>query len=495
MPALSEHRTRRLLLEEGLPMVKGTFVPRGQDPEHPPPVPAYLKAQIPGITSRASRGLIRLARDPQELSDGLREIERIAEDESLEGILLTEPVDLYAEYYAACTLQLGAEGVPPGGMLLFSAKGGSGVEERADSLVRIGFSLQSPPSAARIEKRIPDVKGGRELYDLLERMARVFCRFKLLVLEINPIGVTKDGDPLAIDCRAEYETRAVPEDHGSLFETRESTATDLTPLERTVERINAEDPSGTGFFRQNREPAPPGAWRVATNLCGGGGKMLWEMATGDRKDLHTLNESDTSGGLSAFKSYRILRVILSQKEAQVLLLTGSGMAFQNQHHLAAAVWKALRESPTPLPSLIRFGGTDEDRAHDLFERVSPHLPVEVRNYPATVFPNAMVDQIREMAVEDRKTIDVPGKPPGEPVFSINAPPADFYFYPERCGGKRPGCLDACPTGFLLWDEDSRSVVPSPEARCIGCLMCEAHSILEGSSELLIHLSVPWETAR
>lgn len=495
MPALTEHRTRELLGTEKLPMVKGTFLPRGEAPEQPLPVPAYLKAQIPGATSRASKGLVRLVEEAEDLSAGLSDIQSKAEGTNLEGVLVTEPVDLYAEYYAACTLELGGEGRPAGGLLLFSPRGGSGVEERADSLVRIGFSLQTPPSAARIEKSIPPIKGGEGLCEFLQSMVSVFCRFKLLVLEVNPIGVTKDGNPLVVDCRAEYETRAVPEDQGSLFGVRTSRASDLTSLERTVERINREDPSGTGFFRQNREPAPEGSWKVATNLCGGGGKMLWEMATGDRRDLYALNESDTSGGLSAFKSYRILRVILSQENAQVLLLTGSGMAFQNQHHLAAAVWKALRESPTPLPSLLRFGGTDEDLAHSLFERVSASLPTQVRHYPATVFPNAMVDDIPEVAADSREAVDTPPPPPGDPVFSVENPPGDFYFYPERCDGKRPGCLDVCPTGFLQWDRDRRTLVPSPDARCIGCLMCETHAILEGNSELLIHLRIPWETAQ
>ena len=219
--------------------------------------------------------------------------------------------------------------------------------------------------------------------------------------------------------------------------------------------------------------------------------MLWEMTTGSRTDIFTINESDTSGGLSAFKSYRILRVILAQKDAQVLLLTGSGMAFQNQHHLAAAVWKALKESPTPLPSLLRFGGTDEDKARELFKEAAGALPVPVRTYPPEVFPNAMVDDIPDIAAASVQEHNDYVPPSGVPDIVIERPPGKIYFYPDKwTENEAPPSVKACPTGFLQWNGGKLST--DPEARCIGCLMCETAAILEGDCELRIHLEMPEE---
>ena len=222
--------------------------------------------------------------------------------------------------------------------------------------------------------------------------------------------------------------------------------------------------------------------------------MLWEMTTGARTDIFTMNESDTSGGLSAFKSYRILRVILAQEGPQVLLLTGSGMAFQNQHHLAAAVWKALRESPTPLPSLLRFGGTDEDKARALFDRVSDDLPVPVKTYPPEVFPNAMVEEIQEIAGGAVGEIEEYTPPEGEPDIAVERPPGKIYFFPEKWESNgEPPSVTACPTGFLQWNDGE--LKRNPEARCIGCLMCETAALLEGSGELHIELEMPLEVDR
>ncbi|OPL18603.1 MAG: hypothetical protein AVO35_04535 [Candidatus Aegiribacteria sp. MLS_C] len=497
MPALPEYRTRKLLERYGIPLVRGVFIAPGQDvPAALPGMPVYVKAQVPGATGRKSSGLVRRADSMEHLPSVLADVLESGSAGRYEGTLITEGLDLKAEYYAGCTLDLGSRDRPPGGMLLFSASGGSGVEDRSSGLLRMPFSLLDPPSSEDIGEVLPGtgpVVDRRTLAGVLSGMIDTFIGYRLTVLEINPLGLLDDGSPVVVDCRAEFEKSAVAEEDREIFFPGDLPRyDDSTRLEKIVELINRDDPSGTGFFRQNRETPPEGSIRVATNLCGGGGKMLWEMTTGARTDIFTMNESDTSGGLSAFKSYRILRVILAQDGARVLLLTGSGMAFQNQHHLAAAVWKALRESRTPLPSLVRFGGTDEDRARELFERVRDSLPVPVLTFPPEVFPNAMVEMIDGLAstgIRER----VSSEPPGSYGTSIvvENPPGEIRFYSERWVSKdAPPSVRACPTGFLRWNGEG--IEADPDARCIGCLMCETAALLEGNGEILVHLAMPGE---
>ncbi len=491
MPGLPEYRTRMLIENGNVPLVPGTFITSLSElPVTEFEFPVFIKAQIPGATSRKRQGLVRKIDNSTDLSDNLEELFALDTGGKLEGILIAQGVELTGEYYAACILDFGSEHSAPGGVVLFSVEGGSGVEERSSTLIRIPFSLLEKPSPAQILPHIKGIDNAENVGSFLSKLASVFIESKLLVIETNPIGVLKDGSLLAIDCRAEFEKSAVTKANKDFFfPPGKSSGSELLGLEKTVEVINSNDPSGTGFFRLNREPVPDGAMRVATNLCGGGGKMLWEMTTGSRTDIYTMNESDTSGGLSAFKSYRILRVILAQEDAQVLLLTGSGMAFQNQHYIAAAVWKALRETATPLPCLLRFGGTAEDKAQELFEMIHDFLPVPVKVYPPEIFPNAMVDDISEIAMETPPKLKPAAKPAGKPAISVKVPHADIYFYPERWNSdKTPPSVEACPTGFLKWTDGKLDT--NPDSKCIGCLMCETASILFGNSELLIHLEMP-----
>lgn len=492
MPALPEYKTRALLTGEKVPVVDGVFVTAGSNLVKPlPQPPVYLKAQIPGATSRAASGLVRRADTKDQIEQGLKALLAPNTWGHADGVLVTKGIDLVSEYYAACMLDFGSAEKLPCGVLLFSSEGGSGVEGRTESLRRIDFSLLNLPSADDLVRELVNVENPQVIGELLEGLCRTFVRYKLIVLETNPIGVLADGSVMVVDCRAEFEPHAVSPQDKDLFTVAPNSKGYLTHLERLVQEINKDDPAGTAFFRENRKPPPEGSWRVATNLCGGGGKMLWEMTTGARPDIHSMNESDTSGGLSAFKSYRVLRAILSMEKSQVLLLTGSGMGFQDQYHLAAAVWKALRESPTPLPALLRFGGTNEDKARDLIEQVSHKLPVPVKTFMPHVFPNAMLDEIHNMVSTERITITPEPKLTGEPTFSVGIPPSDFFFFPDkwpRC--EAPPCVGVCPTNFLIWSPDKRTIEPAPDARCIGCLLCETIALTKGNGELRIRLGMP-----
>lgn len=493
MTALPEYKTRKLLQNEEVPLVEGIFVAAGSNiPKAFPEPPVYLKAQIPGATNRMAHGLVRRTDTREEMENGIKELLSPGPRGRSEGVLICSAVNIVKEYYAACMLDFGSADTVPGGVLIFSADGGSGVEERTDSLDKIYFSLLNLPSADDIAARIGDVEKRETLAVFLERFIKTFVRYKLMVLETNPLCVLDDGNLVVVDCRAEFEDHAVDQKKKDLFAPEAADETDLTRLEQLVEKINQDDPAGTGFVREEREKPPENAFRVATNLCGGGGKMLWEMTTGARKDIFSMNESDTSGGLSGFKSYRILRAILEEMEdSQVLILTGSGMAFQDQRTLASAVWKALRESPRPLPAMLRFGGTNEDRARELFEKVGSTLPVKVKTYLPHVFPNAMVDDIGEIALKERIIVTPDPQPTGEPTFSINMPPGEFFFYPERWEkDDPPPWIGGCSVGFLSWDAKKRTIEPVKGVRCTGCLECETISLTESNQELRIRLRLP-----
>ncbi len=101
----------------------------------------------------------------------------------------------------------------------------------------------------------------------------------------------------------------------------------------------------------------------------------------------------------------------------------------------------------------------------------------------------MVDDIMDMARKKAKTAERYTPPKGKPAITVTIPPGKIYFYPERWQNDEiPPSVEACPTGFLKWDEGTLST--DPEARCIGCLMCETAALLDGNSEILIDLEIP-----
>ena len=103
----------------------------------------------------------------------------------------------------------------------------------------------------------------------------------------------------------------------------------------------------------------------------------------------------------------------------------------------------------------------------------------------------MVDDIADIALKEPLTVTPVPQPEGEPTFSVNVPPGDFFFYPEKwTKDQAPPCVGICPNQFLAWNAETRTVAPVEGARCIGCLLCEVASLLEGNGELRIKLDMP-----
>ncbi|MCK5037412.1 MAG: hypothetical protein KAS73_16050, partial [Candidatus Sabulitectum sp.] len=111
MPALPEYKTRVLLENHGVPLVPAVF--HDAMPAILPEPVVFLKAQIPGATSRAGRGLVRRASTAEEISKGLTEL--LAE-ENCQGVLAAQAVDIKKEYYPACLLDFGDGENLPGGV-------------------------------------------------------------------------------------------------------------------------------------------------------------------------------------------------------------------------------------------------------------------------------------------------------------------------------------------------------------------------------------------
>ena len=127
MPALPEYRTRTLLERMKVPLVKGFFLEEPDDvPDELPNMPLYLKAQIPGATSRKKHGLVRRIESRDQLRKNIDSLLRPGEWGTARGVLITEGLDLADEYYAGCMLDFGSRNELPSGILLFSPMGGSG---------------------------------------------------------------------------------------------------------------------------------------------------------------------------------------------------------------------------------------------------------------------------------------------------------------------------------------------------------------------------------
>ncbi|MCC6322081.1 MAG: acetate--CoA ligase family protein [Phycisphaerales bacterium] len=256
-------------------------------------------------------------------------------------------------------------------VLLLAAGGGSGIEERAASVHRVGCDVERGPDAARLADAVASLPVAESLRSPIAEFAskafRIARTSEARSLEINPLAITRDGRLVAADCRITIDDYAVAR-HPELGITF---ARELdhppTDLERLAYRIEQEDHRGTFFFAQMNTAAAPGSkGLIGFHGAGGGGSMM-SMDAITNEGFTIANFCDTSGNPSPAKVYRAARIILAQAGLIGYFGSGSGVANQEQFWSAYGLAKAFWELDLDIPAVIRLGGNTEDRAVDILQ--------------------------------------------------------------------------------------------------------------------------------
>jgi len=210
---LPEYLAKRFLAEAGVSVPRGVLVESSGVEEFRPEAhglrfPVVVKAQVLH-GGRGKAGLVRIARDVEELRRALRELAAV----SLGGrVLVEEYVPHDDELYVALLVDRGRRGV----VLLAGEKGGVDVEEAVRAGYRFAFEPVEPFLglrgfvARRAGKRVG--LGGRLLTGF-ERVAlslyRVMERLDAELVEVNPLAVRGDGSLVALDAKVVVDDNAL----------------------------------------------------------------------------------------------------------------------------------------------------------------------------------------------------------------------------------------------------------------------------------------------
>lgn len=201
---LYEHEGKALLADGGVEVPRGALWP-----DHAPvPFPVAVKAQLLE-GGRGKRGGIRFAADAEEVEAAAQAL-LVGSDElaPAAAVLVEERLDVARELYLGFAVDRGAAG---GISLLAVRTGGVDVEGSAErDALRLPVSPLEPaiPTyAVRSVAHHLDLEPER-LAALLDDLWRLFREHDCLLLEINPLGVTRDGRLVALDARVETDEAA-----------------------------------------------------------------------------------------------------------------------------------------------------------------------------------------------------------------------------------------------------------------------------------------------
>jgi succinyl-CoA synthetase beta subunit len=212
---LNEFQGKRLLEKAGIPLPKGKLA---SSPGEVRLLAAeaegecVLKAQIPA-GGRGKAGLVRSVSSPEEAERLSKEIfGRVHRGCLVEKILVEEKLDIESELYLSFGLNADEGAVD----ILTSRFGGVNIESEAEKGVAAVSRTTFSPLKAPEEYEVRNVwrkQGFRgvlllKLTDASCKLGRLFFSHDLVLAEINPLVVLKNGDIAAADAKLEVDDNA-----------------------------------------------------------------------------------------------------------------------------------------------------------------------------------------------------------------------------------------------------------------------------------------------
>ncbi len=500
MAQLHEHQAKKILAENGIEIPSGEVA---FDAKTARKIAENLggkvvvKAQIHS-TSRASSGGIKFAKSVDEAEKIATEMlgKEIAGN-LCEAVLIDEVAEIEQEFYLGFIVDTTLKRPT----LLFSNSGGSGVEERADSMRKLVCSIRKEPTIAEILTICDD----EQIAEVLLKLYRVAKSTDARTAEINPLVLSKDGKLVALDCRISVDDYADFRQKDLGIEIARELGHTPTKLERIAWNIEKDDFRGTFFFveiLEDKSKIENQKLKIGFHGAGGGGSMA-SLDAAQRNGLQPACYVDTSGNPPASKVYRAAKIILSIPNIKGYFLSGSGVASQEQFGLARAVLKAFLEVKPNIPAVLRLGGNGEDIANDLVERYAKFLPAPIETYrkkdTADFCASRLFELISNAETQSREDAK------SEEGFAMADGFSSDYSFKTKTGTisfdysnldelSATKIVESCPQKILKSDENNMPVLAiEPEdaerGKCSECLACEFASLDLGLNAVAIEFPI------
>lgn len=452
-------------------------------------------------TGRASAGGVVKAESPEAVRESAgRMLGMTFGRFPVTHVLVEERLDIAREFFVSFAVDE-RERAP---VLLFSASGGTGIEDRGAH--RIACHVVDGPVESELRRAIAsagvDAESSRELEGAIRKVFDVARSLDARSVEINPLVITKGQHVVAADCRMTIDDYAVARHPELGIDIARELDHPPTLLERVAYAIEQADHRGTFFFAQmNTQAQDGGKGLIGFHGAGGGGSMM-SMDAITNEGFTPANFCDTSGNPSPAKVYRAACIILSQPGLVGYFGSGSGVANQEQFWSAYGLAKAFWEHELSIPAVIRLGGNSEDRAVEILESGCRGLPARVEGYKKSDPPAKIAARFGALVSEHGKekpesAVWTP-RTPRRPQFvgaagSFALPLASGRVHIDAVAWRRHAGAIVARANGLLRDEGGRPVITLSEkefaAKDSDMIACEVECRRDGVEGFFVELDM------
>ncbi len=504
MARLHEYEGKKLLAEAGVEIPRGRAASSAREARETAGelnCPVVVKMQA-WTTKRAAMGGIRFADSADEAEKAATDILSLeVKNFRVEKVMVEEKLAIKAEYYTGIIIDDSA--AKP--LIIFSSKGGSGIEEIAEAHpdcvakahIDVSKGLRDYEARSLIRKTGISGKLQMQLANVLVKLYKVARKYEARSAEINPLVLTEDGRVLAADCRITVDDYAVFRHPELGIKVAREFDRPPSELDLISYKVEEGDYRGTFYFIQMEQGFKKGENFVGFHGAGGGGSMM-SMDAAMKKGFRIANFCDTSGNPPASKVYRAAKIILSQKGIDGYFGSGSGVASQEQFHSARGLVKAFREDNLSVPAVVRLGGNMEEKAIQILSDYTKDLSVPVEAYGKDDSADFCAERLRKLV--DAHEASPSSRAYSEPAerkkggYSFRTITGRVYFDHDLCREcSSKVCVKECVQQILKVENDVPVLAISGEeaakGKCSECLACEVECQAHGKGGGFVELPV------
>jgi len=380
---LTEYEAKQLLTQAGLEIPQAFLIDSAQleqlraNPSTDPipevaslTFPVYLKAQV----LHGNRALHDLVLKADSLSDFPRVLNALAAKKDLyeqpvTAILVEEAAEITSSAYLALRYDTRQRQL----IALYSPEGGSGMDDRGESLEEQVLSIADMPTHCQF---------GPDILPILQKLWTVLTENDATLVEINPLAQTADGKVLCLDSKIELEdVAAYRHEEWQLYPERSALGRLPTAREKKAHEVSHSDHrgvAGESFFEFEE-----GELGV---MASGGGASTLAMDALLAAGIKPANYTEYSGNPTREKVAGLAEVVLSIPTLRGLYVVGSNANFTDIYETLSGVIDGFLDSPYvsgwtdssgkrhPFAILVRRGGPHWQKAFEMIrERLAQPL--------------------------------------------------------------------------------------------------------------------------
>jgi len=313
-----------------------------------------IKAQV--LTGgRGKAGAIRAVSSIDEAELAAREILAMSvKGLSVQKVLVTERLDIKAEYYVAITVDRGTKAA----VLILSAAGGMDIEdiavqqpEKIRHFIMAGAAESSGTVSLEqwLSKSFPDRKLLDQAKEIIQNMYQLLRDKDCSLVEINPLAETADDRLVAADAKIVFDDNGIAR-HADIARLR-------NPEEYTDDEIEAKK-AGLTFVSLSGE--------IGCMVNGAG----LAMATMDSIKLaggNPANFLDVGGSSNPQKVLDAMRILLRNSRLKVILVNIFG-GITRCDDVAQGILMARDKLNINVPIVIRLIGTNDEKGRSILSK-------------------------------------------------------------------------------------------------------------------------------